>query len=116
MGEEAEARFRESLRAHETASARFGLGLLLKERGDRAGAEAEYRRAAALDPDYADAWLNLGGLLFLRGADGEAAAAYGQYLDRAPKEGAEETVLRVEALLRVLEERRKGAAPKEVPR
>ena len=109
---EAAERFRASLRSFETASGRFGLGLALAASGDAAGAEAEYRRAAADDPSYAEAWLNLGALLYRRGADAEAVEAYEGYLLHAPAEGPEETVVRVRALVEVLRERlAKKAAP-----
>jgi tetratricopeptide (TPR) repeat protein len=39
------------------------LGILDAEDGDRAGAEARFREAAARDPRYTDAYLNLGRLL-----------------------------------------------------
>jgi tetratricopeptide (TPR) repeat protein len=99
-------KFRASLRAFETAFGRFGLGLALSADGDLEGAEREYRHAAGDDPTYADAWLNLGALLYRRSADVEAEEAYAQYLRHAPKSGAEETVLRVEGLLEALRARR----------
>ncbi|MCK6480651.1 MAG: tetratricopeptide repeat protein [Planctomycetes bacterium] len=104
--EEAAEAFRASLRSFETAHARFGLGLALAASGDGEGAEREYRRAAADDPGFADAWLNLGALLYRRGADAEAEEAYLAYLRHAPQAGAEETVARVEAIVAVLRERR----------
>jgi tetratricopeptide (TPR) repeat protein len=106
--EEAAEAFRGSLRSFETAHARFGLGLALAASGDGEGAEREYRRAAADDPSFADAWLNLGALLYRRGADAEAEEAYLAYLRHAPGAGAEETVARVEAIVAVLRERRKA--------
>ena len=110
--EGAEAKFRASLRAFETAQARFGLGLVLADRGDGSGAEAEYAAATAADPEFPDAWLNLGSLRFKRGDDPGAALAWTQYLRRAPKEGAEATVERVRALLDGIRERaEKQVAP-----
>jgi len=103
---EAAEKFRASLRAFETAFGRFGLGLALAAGGDAAGAEKEYRRSAEDDPSYADAWLNLGALLFRRGADAEAEDAYGNYLRLAPKEGAGETVIKVRALVDALRGKR----------
>jgi tetratricopeptide (TPR) repeat protein len=103
---DAAERFRASLRAFETAFGRFGLALALSADGDLAGAEREYRRSADDDPTYADAWLNLGALLFRRGADAEAEEAYARYLLHAPKTGAEETVVRVEGILDALRARR----------
>jgi tetratricopeptide (TPR) repeat protein len=104
--EAAAEKFRASLRSFETPQARFGLGLCLAAAGDGAAAEAEYRRAVADEPEFADAWLNLGALLFKRRADAAAADAYEAYLRTAPKSGAEETVVRVTALLEELKRRR----------
>lgn len=42
------------------------LGWIAQRRGDPAEAERRYRRAIARDPDFADAWLNLGHLYFPR--------------------------------------------------
>ena len=110
---EAAERFRASLRAFETAPARFGLGLALAAGGDLPGAEKEYRNAVADDPSHADAWLNLGALLYRRGEDAEAGKAYARYLEKAPATGAEDTVLKVRALLAVLQERRAAGEGKE---
>ena len=40
---------------------------MLKSNGDKAGAEASYRRALEIDPNYADAHYNLGILLEEKG-------------------------------------------------
>jgi tetratricopeptide (TPR) repeat protein len=109
---EAAEKFRESLRNFQTAHGHFGLGLSLQKAGDAPGAEKEFRFTTEIDPTHADAWLNLGAALYRRSDDAGAAAAYGNYLRFAPKEGAEETVLRVEALLGVLKERRERGQEK----
>jgi Tfp pilus assembly protein PilF len=109
----AEAKFRASLRAFETAQARFGLGLILAERGDAAAAEAEYLAATVADPGFPDAWLNLGSLRFKRGDDPGAALAWEQYLRRAPEDAPAATVDRVRALLDGIRERAlKAEGPK----
>ena len=45
------------------ADVHFDLGNLLDDKGDAAGAEAEYRAAIALDPSHAEAHFKLGLLL-----------------------------------------------------
>jgi tetratricopeptide (TPR) repeat protein len=56
------------------------------EAGDRAGAEAAYRRALALDPTRVDARLNLGVLLADRGHGAEAVQLYRTGVSHAPQE------------------------------
>ena len=60
----------------ETASARSNLGLLMKKRGEHAGAEAEYEAALRLDPESVEAHCNLGIILKKRGDMAGAEAAY----------------------------------------
>lgn len=55
------------------------------EATDRAGAEAAYRRAVALDPAHADAWLNLGCLLCEDGRGSEAALLLAEALAHLPQ-------------------------------
>lgn len=50
----------------------------------RAEAEAAYRRALALDPAHADAYLNLGALLSEAGRSSEAVLLYGEALRQLP--------------------------------
>lgn len=57
-----------------------------REASDMAAAERAYRSAIALDPDFADAWLNLGVLLGNAGRLTEAIALYRQALARLPRE------------------------------
>jgi tetratricopeptide (TPR) repeat protein len=68
-----------------TAAAVFSRGEAL-EPSNRRAAEAAYRKALALDPDYADAYLNLGALLCESQRYGEAVALYDEALRRFPDE------------------------------
>ena len=65
--------------------AAFSLGEAL-ESTDRRAAEAAYRRVLALDPDHADAYLNLGALLCEAKRCKEAVALYDEALRRQPGE------------------------------
>jgi tetratricopeptide (TPR) repeat protein len=65
--------------------AAFALGEAL-ESTDRRAAEAAYRRVLALDPDHADAYLNLGALLCEARRCREAVALYDEALRRKPGE------------------------------
>lgn len=47
----------------------YYLGLAYNAMQDEASAEEEYRKALAIDPDYVDANINLGGLILNRGID-----------------------------------------------
>lgn len=49
-----------------SAAAHFNLGLAYTRQGLVQRAESEYRRALDLDPDLAEAWVNLGGVRLLR--------------------------------------------------
>jgi Flp pilus assembly protein TadD len=67
------------------AAAVFSRGEAL-EASDRRGAEAAYRQVLALDPDHADAYLNLGALLCEGRRCDEAVALYDEALRRHPDE------------------------------
>ncbi len=67
------------------ATAVFSRGEAL-EASDPVAAEAAYRAVLALDPDHADAYLNLGALLCEGRRCGEAVALYDQALRRHPGE------------------------------
>ena len=71
--------------AEPDAEAWFLQGVAL-EADDRAGAEAAYRRALALDPARVDARLNLGVLLADRGHAAEAVQLYRAGVAHAPHE------------------------------
>lgn len=58
----------------------FVHGEELEASGATAAAEAAYRRAVALAPDHADAWLNLGAMLCDDGRCDEAIAVYDEAL------------------------------------
>ena len=69
----------------EDATAVFSHGEAL-EASDRRGAEAAYRKVLALDPDHADAYLNLGALLCESRRCAEAVTLYDEALRRRPDE------------------------------
>jgi tetratricopeptide (TPR) repeat protein len=54
------------------------------EAEDDTAAEAAYRRALALDPDFVDAYINLGALLCEAGRCSEAVALYDDAIARSP--------------------------------
>ena len=54
------------------------------ESSDKAGAEAAYRRALELAPDYADAFINLGALLCEAERCGEAVELFDEAIRRCP--------------------------------
>jgi tetratricopeptide (TPR) repeat protein len=61
----------------------FSRGAAL-ESSDKVGAEVAYRRALELDPNYADAFINLGALLCEAERCGEAVALYDEAIRRLP--------------------------------
>jgi tetratricopeptide (TPR) repeat protein len=79
--------FEERSVARRFAVAANRAGIARVRRGDLADAEAEFKKALALSPDYAQAWLNLGLLYadFLRLPE-EAVRAWGTYLELAESE------------------------------
>jgi Flp pilus assembly protein TadD len=58
------------------------LGLVLKRKGDRRGAEMEFRQALEVTPDLIGCMANLGGLYLEEGRAAEAAAVLQGALDR----------------------------------
>jgi hypothetical protein len=58
------------------------LGLVLKRKGDRRGAEMEFRQALEVTPDLVGCMANLGGLYLEEGRASEAAAVLQGALDR----------------------------------
>lgn len=56
------------------------------EAGNRAAAEAAYRKVLALDPEHADAYLNLGALLCETDRCGEAVALFDEAIRRHPEQ------------------------------
>ena len=63
----------------------FDLGEAL-ETSDRGAAEAAYRQVLAIDPDHADAYLNLGALLCEGARCAEAVTLYDEALRRHPNQ------------------------------
>lgn len=74
--EAAETLLRQSLALEETPLTLHSLGVLLHRMKRWEGAEAAYRRAIALTPDYGEAYNNLGILYKDWGRPGEAEQAY----------------------------------------
>jgi len=68
----------------QNALAWFERGLRLERKQDRAGALAAYRRAIDIDPEMADAYINLGRLTHEDGDPTEAARLYHLALGCAP--------------------------------
>ena len=66
------------------ARVRVNLGMLLGQQEKYAEAEAQYREALRLRPDYPEAHANLGIALACQGKDAEAEAEYRQALDLRP--------------------------------
>lgn len=64
---------------------RSRFGDALRASGDLAGAAAQYRKAIELEPYFFVSYLNLGTVLDKQQKRDEAAAAYMQFLARAPK-------------------------------
>ena len=93
-GDEAAARadLEEALRSHpESPVVRNFLGVLAASAGDYEEAERRFREAVQRDPQYPDAWLNLGRLYQENaaqdpGAPGKAVAAYEAILGHEPEQ------------------------------
>src|ERR1700722_2643959 len=65
--------------------AHYHLALALQSERRLAEAEAHYREATALKPDYAEAQMNLGNVLAEQGRRDEAAACYARVLALDPR-------------------------------
>ena len=85
---EAEILMRRALKLHEEAFFMGNLGVLLKETRRLPEAEAAYRRALELNPDYAEAHYNLGVLLQEAEQLSEAEACYRCALELKPDHAA----------------------------
>ena len=100
-GDPVERRLRDLIERHPArAEAHYNLGILLRLRGDAAGAEASYTRAIELKPDYAPAMCNLGTLLGKQGrADptGATLVKAEAYLRRAHECGARQALAAAKA-------------------
>jgi tetratricopeptide (TPR) repeat protein len=68
-----------------SAKAHHNLAVALQRAGDDEGALAHYRRALAIDPDYASAAFGIGHVETLRGHDAEAQLWYEEALRRDPQ-------------------------------
>jgi tetratricopeptide (TPR) repeat protein len=85
---EAEKEYREVVRLRpEFAGAWQGLGVISKWRGDLGSAVPLFRKAAALDPNYSDAWCSLAGALATLGQTDEALAVLERYREKHPEDG-----------------------------
>jgi Tfp pilus assembly protein PilF len=78
--------------------AHLNLALFHLERGEATRAEAEYRAALKLEPDFAPAWLNLADLYRALGRDEAGETVLGEGLQRLPGDG---DLLHALGLLRV---------------
>jgi len=75
----AEHDFREAVRLRPShAEAHLNLAIILRMRGDPAGAERSLRRALLWDPLLSTAWAELGNLFLQTGRYDEAVGAYGR--------------------------------------
>lgn len=84
---EAEKEYREVIRLRpEFAGAWQGLGVISKWRGDLTAAIPLFRKAAALDAGYSEAWCSLAGALATVGQTSEALAVLARYRERHPED------------------------------
>jgi tetratricopeptide (TPR) repeat protein len=85
--DEAEAEYREVIRLRPKFAGGYeGLGVVHKWRGSLPEAIPLFRRAAALDPNYRDAWCDLAGALATLGQTQEALATLASYRSRHPED------------------------------
>jgi tetratricopeptide (TPR) repeat protein len=84
---EAEAEYREVIRLRPAFAGGYqGLGVILKWRGDLAGALPLFRKAAELDPNFSAAWCDLAGALATLGQTREALNTLANYRSRHPED------------------------------
>jgi len=77
------------------AHAHNNLGVLLEQAGDNAAALYHYRQAVSSQPDYVEAWLGIGDILYQQGQFPLSLEAYLQICTKHPR-----ARLRIRALLR----------------
>lgn len=68
----------------------YNLGLTYKAQGDLSTAICHYQRAIVLQPDYADAYQNLGVAWLKAGNVSESLAAFRQVIERHEQQGSPE--------------------------
>ncbi|HSE65318.1 MAG TPA: tetratricopeptide repeat protein [Thermoanaerobaculia bacterium] len=84
---EAESEYRAVIRLRPSFAGGYqGLGVIHKWRGDLGQAIPLFRKAAALDPDYRDAWCDLAGALATVGQTREALETLENYRARHPED------------------------------
>ncbi len=76
----------------ESGAARTGMGMAFKRKGKTGEAVAAIRRATEVEPDYADAYYELGSLLESNKDFGEAEKCFEKYLQLAPLTNKKSTV------------------------
>lgn len=96
------------LAAAERPESHLNLGSYWTERGDATKAEAEYRTAIRLAPDFVPAYINLSDLLRALGREGEETELLEDAYELAPRDPA---VLHSLGLLRVRQQRHADALP-----
>ena len=69
---------------HREKEAHYHLGIAFQNTYDYQKAESHYRTAVSLDPDYSEAWNNLGVTLSVLGKPSEALAALVRAVDTGP--------------------------------
>lgn len=84
--DEARTIYEAMLAAKEDAVLRNRLGNVLRDLGDLAAAETQYRRAMNQNPEASDPYMNLGELLWRMHRDGEAVAVLEEGLSKVSPE------------------------------
>lgn len=83
--DDAEVQYREVVRLRPKFAGGYqGLGVISKWRGDLGAAIPLFRKAAALDPNYSEAYCGLAGALATLGQTDEALAILERYRERHP--------------------------------